>query len=83
MPAESRPWHMIHLTDPARLFQKLGLDEIRVKESEGEYSLEWKGRRERFSRRQLTKLLFGPERISEIGSDRLPIPVFVPSTDHV
>lgn len=83
IPVERKPWHMIHLTDPAGLLGKLGPDDIEVTESDGEFVLKRGGRVESFSRRSLTKLIFGPERISDIVSDRLPLPVFTPLTDHV
>ena len=83
VPVERTPWHMIYLTNPARLLRKLGLGDIRVTESEGKFVLERGRKKETFNRRQLTKLIFGPERISDLAPDRLPIPIFTPRTDHV
>ena len=83
MPVERKAWHMIYLTDPARLFRKLGLDDIAVDETEGFFTLQRGRRKESFSRRRLVKLFFGPERVSDIAADKLPIPLYTPNTDHV
>jgi GNAT superfamily N-acetyltransferase len=83
IPVERKAWHMIYLTDPQSLPGKLGLDHIRVAETDDQFVVESGGKRETFSRLQLTKLFFGPERISDIAGAPLPIPIYTPNTDHV
>ncbi len=41
------------------------------------------GGEEALTRRMLVKALFGPERVTEVAGDRLPVPLSTPSTDHV
>ena len=83
IPVERKPWHMIYLTDPVALPGKLGLENMHVTEIDGGFNVESGGRTEVFSRLQLTKLFFGPEKISGIVPPSLPVPIYTPNTDHV
>ncbi len=82
-PFRRAAWNMLYLIDPAGLVAKLGPDDLEVWEQDGLFTLRRSDREERYSRRQMVKVLFGPERVTDICGDQLPIPIYTPTTDHV
>lgn len=83
IPVSRHSWHMVQLLYPSSIFDKLGMSDITVSKREDDFLVQAGERAESYSRRQLVKLIFGPERISDIAGDRLPVPLFTPATDHV
>jgi GNAT superfamily N-acetyltransferase len=82
-PVVRSAWNMLYLVDPVGLIGKLGPGDLEVQEQKGLFFLCRGDREERFSRRQMVKVLFGPERVTDICGDQLPIPIYTPTTDHV
>jgi len=83
IPVSRHSWHMVQLLDPATILEKLGIRDVTVAKRGDKFLVQAGERAESYSRRQLVKLIFGPERISDIAGDRLPLPLFTPATDHV
>ena len=83
LPVSRNAWRMLQLLDPVSILKKLGLPDIEVSARGDDFALRAGQRKESFSRRQLVKVIFGPERISDIAGDRLPVPLYTPTTDHV
>ena len=66
---------MIYLVDLAAILQAYGLANIDVRAVGEEFVLqEANGSRVQLDRRQLTKLFFGPERVSDFAAELLPLP---------
>ena len=83
IPLQRTAWNMLFLIDPAGLVARLGPDDLEVWEQDGMFALRRGGREERYTRRQMVKLLFGPERVTDICGAQLPMPIYTPTTDHV
>ena len=83
VPVARAPWHMLQLIDPAAVLRKLGLNDVAVSRRGDLFVLSGPGGEEALTRRMLVKALFGPERVTEVAGDRLPVPLSTPSTDHV
>jgi ribosomal protein S18 acetylase RimI-like enzyme len=64
---------MIYVVDPRAVLDAFGLSDIEVR-AEGEtFNLTYQGESATFSRSQLAKLFFGPERVSAFAEGRLPL----------
>lgn len=83
IPKQTRYLGMMRVIRVESLLRKLGLNGIGVHEHEDRVRLSWKGTNASFTRRDLVKLLFGPERISSFARDRLPIPIYWWGTAHM
>ena len=83
VPVARAPWHMLQLIDPAAVLRKLGLNDVAVSRRGDLFVLSGPGGEEELTRRMLVKALFGPERVTEVAGDRLPVLLSTPSTDHV
>ncbi|MCY4372429.1 MAG: GNAT family N-acetyltransferase [Spirochaetaceae bacterium] len=83
VPVARAPWHMLQLIDPAAVLRKLGLNDVAVSRRGDLFVLSGPGGEEALTRRMLVKALFGPERVTEVAGDRLPVLLSTPSTDHV
>lgn len=83
IPVTRAPWHMLQLIDPAAILRKLGLNDVTVRTRGDRFVLSGPGGEEVLPRRMLVKALFGPERVTEVAGDRLPVLLSTPSTDHV
>jgi len=74
---------MLRIINLQRLLKKFNLDEIKVEEEEEKTSLQEGSRRAEFTRRELVKLVFGPERLSDFARNLFPIPFYQWPLDHV
>ena len=83
IPRVRSAWNMLYLIDPTGLVAKLGPEDLEVWDQDGLFTLRRGDREERYSRRQMVKVLFGPERVTDICGNKLPIPIYTPTTDHV
>ncbi len=83
IPVTRAPWHMLQLIDPAEILRKLGLNDVTVHTRGDRFVLSGPDGEEVLSRRMLVKALFGPERVTAVAGDRLPVLLSTPSTDHV
>ena len=76
------PYHtnylgMLYLVDAQAILDAYGLASVQLRAEGSEFVLRdslASGEGERFDQRQLTKLFFGPERISAFAADRFPLP---------
>jgi hypothetical protein len=65
---------MIYVVDPRAVLDAFDLSDIEVR-AEGEaFNLTYQGESVTFSRSQLAKLFFGPERVSAFAAGHLPLP---------
>lgn len=75
---------MLLLIQPAKILSAFGLPDVRVTPVDEQH---WKlvvGRKQEiFDRPRLTKLLFGPERISSLGARLFPLPFWQWGIEHV
>lgn len=65
---------MLFVVEPRRLLDAYALSAVKVERAGDEFILEYKGERAQFTRNQLAKLFFGPERISNFAADLFPLP---------
>lgn len=65
---------MLFVVDPRRILDAYALSSVKVERVGNEFVLEYKGERAQFTRNQLAKLFFGPERISNFATDLFPLP---------
>lgn len=76
------PYHtdylgMLYLVDPQAILDAYGLTSVQLRAEGSEFVLRDSGGSGvgvRFDQRQLTKLFFGPERVSNFAADRFPLP---------
>ena len=81
IPCERNYWHMVRLTEPAKLAAKVGFEGT-VEPSGGDtFSVTTERGEQTVTRGAVSRLLFGPERSSL--RTQPPIPLFAPTTDHV
>lgn len=83
IPVTRAPWHMLQLIDPAAILRTLRLADVSVRRSGDRFVLSGPDGEEVLTRRMLVKALFGPERVTAVAGDRLPVLLSTPSTDHV
>ena len=76
-------WGMLYTLDPRGILDAFGRQDVFVGEQNGEFTLERGSARVTVSRSQLTKLLFGPERISDFVDDVLPFTFWEWPIEHV
>jgi hypothetical protein len=74
---------MFYPIDPAALLAAYGLDDLTVAQVGEEFVLSDGATTVQLHRRHLAKLLFGPERVSDFGGDRFPLPFYQWSLEHV
>ena len=82
-PMSRGPWNMLQLLNPVATLDKLGHGDLEVTVRGDDYTLRAGEREETFTRCQLVKVIFGPERVTDIAGTRLPVLLSTPSTDHV
>lgn len=68
-------FYMINVVNPSQLLRKIGLADATVVEND-DVMVTRAGCSETFTRRELVKWIFGPERISDFCSDVLPVELF-------
>ena len=83
LPRSVEYWGMLHIIDPRGILDAFGLQDISVKEENGQFTLERRDARVTVDRCQLAKLLFGPERIADFASDVLPLQFWEWPLEHV
>lgn len=74
---------MIRIINIRSLLKKLGLDDIRVEENLDKINLYQEKKNNEFTRRELVKLIFGPERVSNFRKDIFPINFYQWPLDRV
>jgi len=74
---------VLRIVNMNSLLKKLGLEDIRVKENLDKISLYQGEKTSQFTKRELVKLIFGPERISNFGKDIFPINFYQWPLDRV
>ena len=60
---------MLYLADPARILGAFGLDDIEIQAQGQDFCLTRRNERALLSRGMMTKLFFGPERVSDFAAD--------------
>ncbi len=74
---------MLKIININSLLKKLGLEDIRVEENSDKINLYRGEKTAQFTIRELVKLIFGPEKISNFGKDIFPINFYQWSLDRV
>ncbi len=74
---------MLRVINAESLLDKFGVPDMFAGEHEDRVRLRWNGREEDFGRRELIKLIFGPEKISDFGSDLFPLGFYWWQSDHM
>lgn len=74
---------MIRIINIRSLLKKLGLEDIRVEENLDKINLYQEKKKDGFTRRELVKLIFGPERVSNFRKDIFPINFYQWPLDRV
>jgi len=82
-PCHVHPRRMLYLVDPQAVLAAFGIGDIRISPEGESFIVERGADRITVDRHQLTKLLFGPERISDLGADLLPLPFWQWLLEHV
>ena len=83
IPVSRDYWGMLYIIDPRGLLDGFGLEDVAVNETDGIFTLT-RGRESVIvSRQELTKLLFGPERINDFARDVLPLLFWEWPLEHV
>ena len=67
---------MLHVLDPAAILCAYGCGGLSISEKDGKFWVSGSQGECALSRSQLAKLLFGPERVSDVGADVLPLPLW-------
>ncbi len=83
LPCRTDYWGMLYIINPRGILDAFGLDDIAVTEAEGQFTLTRGDESVGVSRQELAKLLFGPESISNFGSDVLPLLFWEWPIEHV
>ena len=83
IPCSSGYVGMLYLLDPPGLLTAFGCGHISVSERQGTFTLARGQQSLRLTRGPLTKLLFGPERVSGFAEDVFPLPFWQWPLDHV
>lgn len=65
---------MLYLVNPQAILDAYGLSFLRLENSSEDYLLRDSTAEIRLNRRQLTKFIFGPERVSEMAAGHFPLP---------
>ena len=74
---------MIRLLDPQGILHAFGHDDITVTEQADTFTLRRAGQTATLDRPSLTKLFFGPERVSDFAADVFPLPFWQWPLEHV
>ena len=74
---------MFRVINAESLLDKFGLSDVFVRDDEDKVRLKWNGNEGEFGRRELVKLIFGPEKISDFGSDLFPLGFYWWQPDHM
>jgi predicted N-acetyltransferase YhbS len=81
IPCERNLWHMVRVTDPPALADKIGFEGTIEAADEDAFVVATDNGEQTMTRGAIGRMLFGPERFSLCTQE--PIPLFAPGTDHV
>ena len=81
IPCERNLWHMVRLTDPPALADKIGFEGTIEAADEDAFVVATDNGEQTMTRGAVGRLLFGPECFPLRTQE--PIPLFAPGTDHV
>ena len=76
-------WGMLYVIDPRGILDACGLKDIAVTETHERFTLTRGNESVEVSRQELTKILFGPERIHGFAGDVLPLLFWEWPIEHV
>ena len=83
LPRRHEYWGMLYVIDPRGILDSFGLDDMAVRELNGQFTLTRGDESVSVTRQRLAKLLFGPERISDFAQDVLPLLFWEWPIEHV